>query len=531
MVFCSSRDARPEAQTLIVWMWPSVHQMEERSASPSPSPVAPEAHTTSRSESVVSSKRRGTQLVYVGLERSWMPTPRAATSGTWAVPFPSKHIQLVRPVRVAAGAGRGEHLFSQLRRRRRSGPAPNLGAQLHGDDSGQSGRNDPVRVARPELQGDEELRSRLHWTDLSGASRPRPERLIPSPTGDLKPAFHGQHGGFAWPVAVHRRPINRQAIAGLVVATMRERPKGLTKGASRSQLALAGRNLFCETPEKRLCPLGPMNYRWLGEGPWGLMRMSQQGRWPHVWAVLIAVVFVGNASADDAEALIKRGVELRKKGRDREALGDFQRALVIQATPRAYAQVGLAEQALGLWVSSEGHLARALQEGRDPWVVRNRAVLESAIATVGGHLGTVEVWGEPEGAEVFINGHPAGKFPDPKPVRVVAGECSVEVRADGYQQITRTLDVHAGDLVRENVQLAKLALSPPRASVLELTTPPVTVSAAPAPGQTEEQSGVTSKWWFWTTVGTVLVVGAAAAFVVIRSRSELGCPNGVTCPP
>ena len=49
-----------------------------------------------------------------------------------------------------------------------------------------------------------------------------------------------------------------------------------------------------------------------------------------------------------AEAAISKGIELRRQGRDRDALTEFQKAVGLHKTPRAVAQVALAEQALGL---------------------------------------------------------------------------------------------------------------------------------------------------------------------------------------
>lgn len=250
---------------------------------------------------------------------------------------------------------------------------------------------------------------------------------------------------------------------------------------------------------------------------------------------LVIVVAADGAHAEnkaDADAFIKRGVELRKKGQDRAALAEFQRALAIKATPRVFAQIGLAEQALGLWLPAEEHLSGAVKASADPWIIRNRAVLDDALTVVSGHLGTVEVWGEPAGAEVQINGQPAGRLPAPDAVRVIAGACSLAVRAEGYQEAARTLQVSGGTLVRENVQLVRLAPPLARQPAQEPARPPiVTAGARLPPDQPEEHSGVAGRWWFWTAIGVAVVGGAAATFVLLRSKSGVGCPSGVECPP
>lgn len=70
----------------------------------------------------------------------------------------------------------------------------------------------------------------------------------------------------------------------------------------------------------------------------------------------------------DAEALINRGIELREHGKDDEALGVFKKAFAKSPTPRARAQVALAEQALGLWTAAESDLASCLAAADDAWI-------------------------------------------------------------------------------------------------------------------------------------------------------------------
>ena len=254
--------------------------------------------------------------------------------------------------------------------------------------------------------------------------------------------------------------------------------------------------------------------------------------------VFTTLICARAVAADDAEALIKHGIQLRKEGKDREALSEFQRALAIRETPRALAQVGLAEEALGLWLPSEQHLSAAVKQGDDPWIKKNRAVLNEALAGAAGHIGTVEIWGEPAGAEIIINGNPAGKLPNVAPVRVLAGACSLVAHADGYDELSRTLRVNAGDLVRENVQLVPspaprrraLSDSALRPQAKDGAPPMVNAGAGTAAPAPEEASGLTGKWWFWTALGVVVAGGIVGAILLTRPQGRIGCPQGVECP-
>src|SRR5262252_7965835 len=108
------------------------------------------------------------------------------------------------------------------------------------------------------------------------------------------------------------------------------------------------------------------------------------------------------SAATVADAALKRGVELRRRGDDVQALVEFQRAYAWYRSARALAQIGFAEQALGRWHDAEEHLGQALADAEDDWVRRNRATIERSCAVVAGHLGSLEVLGSPEGAELRV---------------------------------------------------------------------------------------------------------------------------------
>jgi len=182
--------------------------------------------------------------------------------------------------------------------------------------------------------------------------------------------------------------------------------------------------------------------------------IARRARW--VAILTTGVVLAGTASAaepDPVESAIHRGVELRKRGDDEQALQEFTKAYEASRSPRALAQMGLAEQALGRWVDAEVHLSGALEAKSDAWIQKNRPALESAAGTVAKHLGGLEVLGSPAGAEVLVGGNPAGHLPMDKPLRVPAGDVVIEVRQAGFRPITRTVNVTAGIMSRETIAL------------------------------------------------------------------------------
>lgn len=197
--------------------------------------------------------------------------------------------------------------------------------------------------------------------------------------------------------------------------------------------------------------------------------------------VLVAAILgvVANARAADVgagggdeEAALRRGFELREKGKDEAALAEFQHAYDLKKGARARAQMAFAEQALGRWIDAEAHLAEALQRTADPWIVRNHTLLDQALADIRQHIGSLELSGGTPGAEVRINGRVAGKMPLDRPLRVEAGSVSLEVRAAGFLPVVRTINVPANGLAREPIVLVAVSNAAPSVRAVSEMAPP-----------------------------------------------------------
>ncbi|MEO1339300.1 MAG: hypothetical protein AAFV29_26915, partial [Myxococcota bacterium] len=123
-------------------------------------------------------------------------------------------------------------------------------------------------------------------------------------------------------------------------------------------------------------------------------------------------------------------MQLRREGRDAEALKKFEHAYHKRRPSRALAQIALAEQALGRWLRSERHLLAALQDRKDRWIRDNRAPLQQSLAQIQNHLVNIEVDVSVAQAQVLVNGRLIGTHPLSRPVRAIAGTVIIEVRAE-----------------------------------------------------------------------------------------------------
>ena len=249
-------------------------------------------------------------------------------------------------------------------------------------------------------------------------------------------------------------------------------------------------------------------------------------------AALVAALLVpapGRAQDDaqkQVDAIIKKAVELRRQGNDRDALAELQRATSIANPPRLSAQIALAEQALGLWPAADKHLREALEHGADPWIKKNRKLLDESLATVDAHLGTLDVWGAPEGAQVLIDGEPAGTLPLSIAIKVPAGTVELTLRAKNFVETTRKLEISPGASVREHVVLREISIAaapPPPPTPPETAVPAVAVSPSPSTGPAaddDEHRSIFTRWWFWTIAAAVVAGGVTAAVLVTRKGSD-----------
>jgi hypothetical protein len=262
---------------------------------------------------------------------------------------------------------------------------------------------------------------------------------------------------------------------------------------------------------------------------------------------LAVALLVGTAPAraqveETPDAMIERALALRDAGNDVDAHDLIVRAQALSPTPRNTAQLGLVEQALGLFVLSEQHLVQALAAADDSWIRRRRARLEQSLGLVRQRLGSVDLLTSVPGATVSIGGEVVGVTPFAAPIRVEIGTIPAEVSLDGYRTQTVSLVVTANALNRQTVRLLP---NPPVAPLPAVTTdapvvvasppvlpPPTTPvrAAQPEPGDPPtpvEPSGggsITSRWWFWTILGVVVAGGGVALAVALSSDSVTNAP-------
>lgn len=183
-----------------------------------------------------------------------------------------------------------------------------------------------------------------------------------------------------------------------------------------------------------------------------------------------------SSDAGSETALIRKGLDLRQKGQDEEALKEFRRAYELSTNGRALAQIALAEQALGRWLEAESHLTQALTHTQESWITHNKKSLNQALNDIQGHLGSLELPGEAKEGTVKVEGVQTAILPLTAPLRVPAGTIALEVQATGYLPIVRTVVVPARGLAREPLVFVAVPLAAKPAPPEAPPPPPVGVT-------------------------------------------------------
>jgi hypothetical protein len=254
-------------------------------------------------------------------------------------------------------------------------------------------------------------------------------------------------------------------------------------------------------------------------------------RSPSIWLLVIACLTLApslraqiDAPPDEATRLIAEGVELRKQGKEREALERFEKAHALEPSPRALAQMGLATKSLRMFVQAEDYLDRALAADSDVWVRDNRPALSLALEVVKKNLAWLEVKSNVP-AELSVDGNRVAELPLKSPVRVRAGAIRIDVRAPGYETWSTTETLAGG-----GSGTVTATLKPLPKVVSKAARSPAAIDPRPVDAPSSDTARTT---WMWTALG----VGAAGVVVgtvfglralSLKEERDKECPTA-TC--
>lgn len=228
----------------------------------------------------------------------------------------------------------------------------------------------------------------------------------------------------------------------------------------------------------------------------------------------------GAAVADpaaEARAAYRRGADLYRAGRYREAIAEFEAADRLRPSPALQFNVGQAWEKLGDVEAALAAFARYLRQ--DPGAANREAVernvrsLEARLAATGRQM--LHVLTDPPGAEVAVDGAPAGRSPVDAAFR--PGPHAITAAAPGRQAARRDVVLLPQRSLEVRLDLEPLPPPPPEIAAatppaLAATPPPPPLEATrpgPAPAPAEQKS-----WLGPIIAGSVGVVAAGAGLVM-----------------
>lgn len=161
-------------------------------------------------------------------------------------------------------------------------------------------------------------------------------------------------------------------------------------------------------------------------------------------------------AAEDAvvEALIQRGIQLRRNNSDEEALAVFLEAEKQDPTSvRVLLHVVTAAQAAGKWLLADSYMRKVTALESDPYYQRHADAIDVVRRSIAARVGTFQAQGGPDGASVRLDGQLVGTLPMTAPASIEAGAYLMEVHKPGYYRLRRNVTISGGVLTREPVEL------------------------------------------------------------------------------
>ena len=210
-------------------------------------------------------------------------------------------------------------------------------------------------------------------------------------------------------------------------------------------------------------------------------------------ALLLAPVALPSralAQADDrpaARAEFEQGSVAFAANSYELALQHFQEAYRLAPHPNVRLNIANCYDQLDRPIEALFHYELFLSESERPAAAQRREV-DTAVRRLRTRVGSIALQVTPDGALITIDGSEQRRAPVAEPVRVVAGSHRIEVRLDGYQTETQTVEVAGGASARVALRLrrpeAVALVVPPQNPVPADTTQTTRTQVTPTPTPT-----------------------------------------------
>lgn len=257
-----------------------------------------------------------------------------------------------------------------------------------------------------------------------------------------------------------------------------------------------------------------------------------------VLAVLVAAALApaAPARADDvaeAKARFRRGAELYRASKWREAIAEFEAAYRLKPHGAIHFNVAQCRERLGEWPAAlRGYLdyLREVPDAKDRAAVRAAVQrLEQRLAAAGAQA--LLVYSDPPGAEVRLDGRPRGRTPFH--IVLPPGTYELRLALDGHEPVADEVELAAAASRTFDVVLrparppaAAAAPSPGPPAAPDLAAPPPAAAgpslAAPV-GPPREKRRV----YTWIAAGAAVAAASAGAYYGWSAKEDADAIDGI----
>jgi hypothetical protein len=266
-----------------------------------------------------------------------------------------------------------------------------------------------------------------------------------------------------------------------------------------------------------------------------------------------------DAAADPqarAAADRKAGDEAMEALRHTDALAAYSAAYAITRDPALLYNMGRALQALGRYPEALDRL-EAFQASADPALKARVPRLPKLIAELRQRVTKLTIKTNVAGARVLVRDTVVGRSPLPGPVQVTAGAAEIEVDADGYFPVRRTVQLPGGSDLAVQLDLfsrqttgvlsvsssaagaevfvdgRRFGVAPVEANVgsgahrvvvrhpdyrTYETSVVVPAGASKSVAARMQSPSVFTRWWFWGGVGAAVTAGVVVTVAAMTER-------------
>lgn len=272
------------------------------------------------------------------------------------------------------------------------------------------------------------------------------------------------------------------------------------------------------------------------------------------------------AAEREAQQLREKGNRAMTGLHYREALKLYQEAYDRTHDPALLYNMARANESLENFPEAAGLMERFFRDST-PAIRSQIAGVDALREELRLRVTTLSLSVSPAGARVLLRGRELGQAPFAPRLRVSSGEARVEALLDGHEPFSQVVQLRGGEEQSLEIKLVprdRTALlsvrSQPEGAQLSIDQKPVGMSPVEVPleagtyklsltkdgflplvtqvqleaGQRREltlslerKAPLTSRWWFWTGLGVVVVSGAVVTYALLTERQP---PSGTIEP-